>query len=323
MKKWFLCFTFLIVSGFVCKSFCVAKPDSESQKFCFNTGIDTAYANEKRVYSVFDETGKENSRLEWEADYLFKLGITAGFRLGQFELFADALFPLPLECGKMYDSDWRTAGIKTNLSKSDLFIDFGCDASLGLKYNLELGSDNKSIIISPVIAISNSYLSLQAKNTIGWCGDTAHTHLDRDYSWDSEYEKKVKKYGIDLTNNITSVLFGVEASKGFGNIFVNAGILTSPYTYIICIDHHLNKEEGHYYQLIQKAYFKVWDFYAGAGYSINQNNAILFSTDFSFCPETAGDFYYGYYKIENIIADETSSFSFTKFSIHLSWQLSI
>ncbi len=319
MKKFIFCLSFLIVSSFASKIFCQEK--SELQKLSFNASITTAYNSEKYEYSLIDVTGKENSRLEWEADYLFKLGLNGTLKYGGLEFFVSALFPLPLDCGKMYDSDWRTEGIKTNLSIHDLALKFGCDATLGIKYNFELGRGNKAISVSPIVAISNSYISLAGQKGIGWVGDIAHTGLARDYSWDSEYAVKVKKFGIDFTSNSTSALLGVEISKSFGGLYASAGLVSSPYTFILSVDHHLNKEEGNYYQLAQQAFFRVWDFYAATGYFVNSKNILIFTTDFSLCPTTPGNFYVGYYKIENTLVEETSRFSFSKISFCLSWQI--
>ena len=319
MKKFIFCLSFLCFSSFLSKIFCQEK--SDLQKLSFNAAITTAYSSEKYEYSLIDVTGKENSRLEWQADYLFELGLKGAIKYGSLEFFASALFPLPLDCGKMYDSDWRTEGIKTNLSIHDLAVKFACDARLGIKYNFDLGRDKKAITISPIFAISNSYLSLAGQKGIGWGGDIAHTGLTRDYSWDSQYAVKVKKFGIDFTNNTTSVLLGLELSKSCRNVFVNAGLLSSPYTFMLSVDHHLNTGEGNYYQLVQRAFFRSWDFYAATGYFINSKNLLIFKTDFSFCPRTSGEFYVGYYKIENNIVEETSRFSFSKFSLNLSWQI--
>lgn len=327
MKKISFCFILLLILIISSKAYCIESVEHNSstsnQKSNFSVEIQTSYNNEKRNYCVIDESGKLNSLLEWQSDYLFKLGVVGNLKIGMLEILSSVAFPLPLNCGKMYDSDWRTAGIKTNFSESDLFTDFGFDAVFGFKYNLKAHINNFNLLISPVIAVSNSFISLKAKNTIGWCGDTNHTHLEKNYPWNSEYAKKVKKYGIDFKNNITSVLCGVEVSKQFNSFWANIGVLSSPYTYILSVDHHLNKEEGYFYQLIQKAYFLFWDFYTTAGYSINKKNMLLLSINYSFCPEINGDFYYGWYKIENIIADETSSFSYKSFSFCLSWKINI
>ncbi len=307
----------IIIFIFALKGFTQSAISSDNTFFYLE--LNSSYNKESLNDYLISTTGKTNSLLEWQADYLLREGLTAGVKHKKLEASLSAQFALPLKCGKMYDSDWREVGIKTNYSTSDLFAGFGCDSTLSIKYHLTLGNQ-LPFFISPVAAVSNSFIKYHAKNTIGWCGDIAHTHLKEHHSWDSEYAKKVKKYGIDFTNNITSIFCGVEGVARFGNFTTNAGVLVSPFTFIFSIDHHLNKEEGHYYQMIQKPVFSVWDFYAGCGYSINQKNEIILSADYSFCPKISGDFYYGYYKIDNIIADETSQFSFSKFALTLSWR---
>ena len=317
MKKYFLA----ILIFFSFSSIFSAQENLQKEPSpAFHIELNSSYCNETRNYYVIETTGKTNSLLEWNADYLFKEGITGGMKIGNWELNLSTQFCLPFECGKMYDSDWYVPQIKTNLSKSDLFTAFGNDTKLTLKYSFELGKTGSNFFVSPVVFISNSFIRLEARNTIGWCGDMGHTHLDQHYPWNSEYAKKVKKYGINLTNNITSVFCGAELKKQFGPLITNIGALISPFTYIFSIDHHLNKEEGNYYQMIQKALFKAWDFYGGIGYSINNKNTILLGADYNICPVIPGELYYGYYKIDHIIADETSRFSYNIFSLTLSWQ---
>lgn len=283
----------------------------------------TAYNKESYNDYLIATSGKTNSLLEYKADYLFKEGLKANLEIRNFEINLSALFTLPFKCGDMYDSDWRASGIKTNYSHSDLYAGLGCDLILGLKYRFEIPAGNIDIFISPALVLSNSFISLKAKNTIGWCGDITHTHLDRHYSWDSPYAKKVKKYGINYCNNMTSIFCGLEASLKYKNFFSSAGALVSPFTYILAVDHHLNKEEGNWYQMIQKSSFAVWDFYASLGWSVNDKHSILLGADFSFCPEIPGDFYYGYFMTENIIADESSRFSFSKLAITISWRIAL
>ena len=319
MKKsgiFFIVFLLIFLQGFSQE-----KNPTGEKAIPFFLELTSSYNKESRDYCVIDTDGSTNSKLEWNADYLFKEGISGGIKFQNFEMFLSTQVCLPFECGKMYDSDWRTIGIKTNFSESNLFAGFGCDVAFQIKYNFRLSAPNSKLLISPIIQLSNSFIRFEAKNTIGWCGDTAHTHLEENLPWNSEYAKKVKKYGINFANNITSFFCGLEVSDWIDSIFVNAGLLISPYTYILSVDHHLNKEEGSYYQLVQKAYFKTWDFYAGAGYKINQKNMIALSGDFCFCPATNGDFYFGWFGTDNIIADETCSFAFSKFSLCFSWQI--
>ena len=319
MKKYFS----IILISFIFSSLLNAQVSLQKKhKPAFYIELNSSYNNETRNYYLIETTGNTNSLLEWKSNYLFKEGIAGGIAIRNLEINLYTQFSLPFECGKMYDSDWRTVGIKTNYSTSDLFTALGNDTKFSLKYNFQLGEESNNFFVSPIVCISNSFIKFNAKNTVGWCGDTGHTHLQQDYPWNSEVAKKVNKYGIDFTNNITSILCGVGFEKQIGPFIVNTGALISPFTYILSIDHHLNKEDGQYYQLIQKALFKEWDFFGNFGYSINNNNTILLCVDYNFCPVIPGDFYYGYFKIENIIAEQTSRFSFKKLSVTFIWKYS-
>ena len=318
MKKlFFAAFTFLIFSCLLTAQ----TADPANHKISFYLEFNSYYKNQLFKDYLFDSPGVINSRLDWEADYLFNLGLTGGIKTSRAELFISTSFCLPFECGHMYDSDWRTVGMKTNYSLSDLYTAFGNDSLIGFKYKFSPGKNQSGFFISPVIVVSNSYISYNAKNTIGWCGDIKHTGLSQNYPWDSPYATKWRKYGVDLTNNITSVFCGLELAKKISAFEIKGGVLVSPYTYIFSTDHHLNSGDGQYYRMIQEAWFSVFDFYLSTGYSINKNNAIILSTDYSFCPRKDGKMYYGYSKTDYELTIDISSFSFKKLNAGLSWRL--
>lgn len=320
MKKiFFSAFIILIISSLLPAQ--TAEPSNK--KISFYLQLDSAYKNQLFKDYLFDSPEVLNSRLDWDSDYLFTLGLTGGMKIGGVELFISSSFCLPFECGHMYDSDWRTVGLKTNYSISDLYTAFGNDSLIGLKYHFLPGKNQAGFFISPVLLVSNSYIKYNAKNTIGWCGDVGHTGLSQNYSWDSPYATKWRKYGIDLTNNITSVFCGIEFSKTIWAFEANAGVLVSPYTYIFSVDHHLNSGEGHYYMMIQEAVFSVLDFYFSGAYSINKRNAIILGASYSFSPRTDGDFYFGYYKTDYELSIDISGFDFKKFTTTLSWRISL
>lgn len=319
MKKIFLAaFIFLGFSFFLTAQ--TAEPSK--QKTSFYLELKSSYKNQIFRDYLFDSPDLLNSRLDWDADYLFYLGLTGGMKIKGLELFVSTDFTLPFECGHMYDSDWRTPGMKTNFSISDLYPAFGNDSLIGIKYHFLPGKNQAEFFISPVLIISNSYMRYNAKNTIGWCGDIKHTGLTQNYPWDSEYATKWRKYGIDLTNNITSVFCGLELSKKIRAFEAAGGILVSPYTYIFSIDHHLNSGEGKYYLMIQEAWFSVLDFYLSTGYSINKKNQIILSAQYSFCPRIDGEMYFGYNATNYELTIDISGFSFNKFTTTLSWRLS-
>ena len=279
-----------------------------------------SYNNNTITYKIYDPSGPINSQLDWESQYLIKAGVGALAVFNKVTLDGLLLFDIPSKTGVMFDSDWYTVGLKTNLSKSELFAGFGCDFKLEFKYDFSLPAD---FFVSPVVSLQNYYSTFNAKNTIGWCGDTAHTQLDQDYAWDSEYSKKVKKYGIDYYYENVIFLSGVQLQKRWGDFSLKIKALVSLYDYVLSVDHHLNKKEGTYYQLIQKSILNVQEYSVSGAWSINEKHSFNLSFSYSFCPERPADFYLGYYKTDNIIADETAGLEFSRMSVNVGWQIKI
>lgn len=277
-----------------------------------------SYNREHITYDIYSPYGSINSRLEWNADYLFKTGTTFNLEAGPFVFNSSVAFNLPFKCGVMYDSDWYTIGLKTNRSTSDIIPGFGIDCNLDFGYKFDLPRD---FSVTPVLSIQESYRTLHAENTIGLCGDMGHTALDHNIAWDDPRSKKVKKYGIDFYHNTTGVYLGADVAWAFSSVQLDLAALFSPFTYIFSVDHHLGKQGGHYYQMIQKAL--AFDFRFSALYNFSSKSALKLAASYNFCPDTPGDFYFGWFATDHIIADETCSLSFSKLNILLSWQIKI
>ena len=279
-----------------------------------------SYNNNTITYKIYDPLGAKNSQLDWESQYLIKAGVGVSAVFNKITLDGLLLFDLPFRTGVMYDSDWRTVGLKTNLSEHELFAGFGCDFKLEFKYDFSLPAD---FFVSPVVSLQNYYSSFNAKNTIGRCGDTAHTHLEQNYAWNSEHSKKVKKYGIDYYCENVIFFGGLQLQKDLDNFSFKLKALVSLYNYVFSVDHHLNKEDGTYYQLIQKSILSVQEYSVLCSYAINEKNSFNLGFSYSFCPERPADFYYGYFITDNIIADETAGLEFTRMSVNAGWQIKI
>ncbi len=277
-----------------------------------------SYSNNSTVYNIYDTDGNLNSRLEWQEKYNFGLGAGLLFEHRQLFFKAGVVFSLPFECGSMYDSDWRTIGLKTNLSKGALFSSFGTTVDMQIGWNFLL---KNSFYISPLVCLRERFSIVKAKNLIGYCGDTYHTGLSKDISWDDPKAKKVRKYGIDLYSSLTCFFSGLRIGKAFDKLDFNLSFLISPLSLFLCIDHHLNKEEGSWYQLSQKTI--VLDFETAVEYDISQNLAFNASLNYNFCPDRPGDFYFGYFAVENIKADEGCSLKFSTFNLNLGFKIKI
>ena len=274
-----------------------------------------SYNNDTFIYSIYDGP-YINSQLEWKSSYLFKLGINTEINYKNLIFDISNAAAIPLNCGTMYDSDWFTENIKTDLSKSDLKADFCYDLELNLKYRFEL-KNNYSIV--PNISFNYSYTSLKADNTIGWCGDRSHTGLSEDYPWNSEYAVTVNKYGIDFYNHTIIFFCGCGIEKKINKFQINFDAAISPYIFISTIDHHLNNSKGRYFLLMQEAFFSAVNLELTCSYNITEKNRLCITPAFYYCPEIRGVFYLGKEKAKNNLADQPCSFSFNKFSITISY----
>ena len=309
---------FFLVSPF--SAFSASSPSSAftANSLSFSVFPIVSYSNQSFVDKVYDGDYL-NSMLEWNSSYLFKAGAGAKLDIWNFDLSSSIKFNIPAECGFMYDSDWYTEGIKTNYATENIRTRLSYDFELNLKYQFDLPYDFE---VLPVISFKNNYVQFRPTDTYiyGWCGDTSHTGLSEDVSWDSEYAKLVKKYGINLNTNIVSFYFGAQIQKQFEHFYLGLSAQISPYTYILSVDHHLGKTGGRYYQMEQTAIFSAWDFDFSGGYFINDHNSLNLNLTANFCPETRGKLYSGYDKIGKTLADEESGFSFSRFLIDFYWQ---
>ena len=275
-----------------------------------------SYNRETFEYSIYEFGDRLNSRLEWYEDYLFKTGVGITLQKNKMSFPTMLCFNLPFQCGTMYDSDWYVQDLKTNRSKGDLHSRLGFDFSTGFEYTIELA---KNFSVIPMISIGNSYKKLIVKNNIGLCGDRGHTKLDYAVSWDDPQAKRVRKYGIDLFYNATNIYLGAGLQKQLGPVILQGRAEVSPFTYLICVDHHLGKEGGSYCQLIQTVDF--YRFGLNAEYKLNDTSSFALYTSYSFSPTRQGDYYFGYFKIENIKADEKVTMSSTNLSIKLLYRI--
>lgn len=285
--------------------------------FSFSVEPNFSFNNDSLTYKIYDGT-RVNSQLDWNASYLFKAGIGLNFEIENLIVSNANLFSLPLKCGIMYDSDWYTEGIKTNLSVHDLQTDFCYDFSLDLKYRFSVP---QNFYFYQVLSLKNFYSQFRAKEGTGWCGDMAHTGLDEDHPWNSEFNVCVEKNGINLDNTISAFFLGLEIQKDFDRFFFDVAFLTAPFVYISSLDHHLNAEGGRYYLLIQNAFFSCYEVDIKSGIHLNKKNVLKFSTDLSFSPELKGVLYFGKKRSNEELADETASFSLKKSSVSVIWNI--
>lgn len=258
---------------------------------------------------LYGQTGKLNSRLDYTSSYQFSSGGKAA--LGIKDLFIDFSFlcSLPFQSGSMYDSDWKTVGIKTNYSIHDLWVKKAFDLELSAKYRFSVADFS----LFPLVSASFLYNDYSAKKGTAWFASRLYTGLDQDYPWNSKYAKKYKVFGLDYTNYFFNVLTGLEVRFDTEKLFLSCQGCISPFCYVFAVDHHLGKEGGQYYQMIQKAFFKNYYIKGQVGYKISEKASVTFSTSFLFSKKMHGEFYFGYYAEEHVLAKETSAFKISGF----------
>lgn len=281
--------------------------------FCYSLDFylepEISYKNLYLKDYLYGQSGKLNSRLDYASSYQLSAGGKALLEIKDLFIDFSFLCSLPLQSGSMYDSDWKTAGIKTNYSIHDLWVKKAFDLELFTKYKFSFSDFS----VFPVAGASFLYNDYSAKKGKAWYASRYYTGLDQDYPWYSEYAKKYKVFGIDYTNYFFNTLTGLELSFDAGNVFLSCQGCISPFCYAFAVDHHLGKEGGQYYQMIQKAYFKNYYIKGQIGYKISDRASVTFSSSFLFSRKIHGDFYFGYYAEEHVLAKETSAFKISGF----------
>ena len=271
-----------------------------------------SYSNSLYSDFLYTEYGKLNSRLDYASSYQFKTGAFFGFDSDFFKINVSGIFFLPQKCGTFYDSDWKIQNLKTSFSIHDLYNNWG----LNFRFDSELKVPiREHFKLNSCFSFFYNFSSLSAKEGIAYKGTTYWTGLDHDVSWDSEYAVQKRVYGIDYRNHILSILLGTDFSFDIKNNSFGLKAFVSPFSFFFAIDHHLGKEGGSYYQMIQKGFFSLYEFNAYYSYKISDKIALDFACDFLFTRNIPGDFYFGYYAVDHIIADETSSFMLSQFEI--------
>ena len=86
------------------------------ENFSLSVAPRLSYNNNTITYKIYDPSGPKNSQLNWESQYLIKAGVGASAVFNKITLDGLLLFDFHFRTGVMYDSDWRTVELKTNLS---------------------------------------------------------------------------------------------------------------------------------------------------------------------------------------------------------------
>ena len=217
--------------------------------------------------SIYSSKGYKCSLLEWEQKPLWNYGITVFTAFKNFGITAEFDSALPVSCGKMYDSDWNSNGIKTTYSIHELTAETNLNTEFSLSYIIKL---DRIFQIIPFVQAQYSYNSFEARNGEGWYGGAAYSKTGKDVSWNDENAAYYKVYGIDYLRHSFYLFTGFSFQLYITEKIKTELLLSvSPFTYTSAIDHHHGKYNDFRFQEIQYGYFSRFKTGIKLEYSIN------------------------------------------------------
>lgn len=273
---------------------------------------------EHLYYSVSE---KECSYLEWEEKNSFLLGIEGIFKIKNFNISLNSEFGIPKVAGKMYDSDWIYTsefpdGLKTTYSISENHLKSKFNTEILLNYDFNI---NKIVTISPGICFQYSYLNFNAKNGYGWYGSSNYSTTKENVSWDSEYAKYYKIYGIDLKRHNLYTWIDLELKFNFIKDFIfGANFNISPYTYSFTEDFHHKKFTTH--QIMHTNFTRLKSEIFGI-YSFNKKFLLRIGFEYLYGSTQKGKTYTDNYSEDFRLTNQKSANDIKEFSVLVGFQI--
>lgn len=269
-KKKHLFFLLILIHNF---SFC------SEFTFPIKFGIGTQFSSTgEYIYSSDDKYIA--SYLEWVEKCSTNLYLGTNLNIKNFIINFDVKYFLPLDCGKMYDSDWNSKGIKHTYSYfDDNFINLGISTDLLFGYQKRISN---SIYTNFLLGINYDFISFEAKNGIGRFGSYEYT--GKDDIWWYETDKKYKVSTINYYRHTLNLLSGFELNILFNKNKLNFGIITSPFTFISSMDtHNDDTNSGLDYKIQAKQFssFCYYNFFINYNFALNNTCEIYIDNSFS------------------------------------------
>lgn len=308
MRKLFLFLIFIFIK-FNCFSEIIIIP---------NLGISFGFQGEY-LYSPYSE--KLWSYLEWEEKPSANIGIDFFYKLKNSNFKFSFSYTLPVQCGKMTDSDWSESEIKYAYSVNENKIK--CNLFFETEYNYKL-MINKTISISPAVDLKFYYSSYEARNGYGWYGTEEWSKNGELVPWNDENahffpDGKYKLAGIDFFRYTFIFGIGLISNLNFNRINISTDLQISPFSYIYSIDHHLGKTNDFKYEEIQYPIFKYFNANIQISYKINKLLKLYFKYNLETCLKTKGKSYRN--MTSKSYQDSGSAFKFNNFNFGLGFVL--
>lgn len=230
---------------------------------------------------VYSWSGKSIvSYLEWQQLPLFKAGAKAEFTFNNFSFSSSFFYGLPIQCGKMYDSDWGAKAVKTSYSISKNNGIQNYDFSCSISYKIKI----KQFSLSPELSYSYYYDFFKSSDGEGWYGSENYSKNGKEVSWDSSYARHYKKLSqIELKRESRYFFAGLKFNIPLGTkIEISLGSFFAPYAYVYNSDHHLDDNgtnKDFYLTSFQEMFFSRFLEKVCLTYKINQNFIIPFNIE--------------------------------------------
>ncbi|SEQ36330.1 hypothetical protein SAMN04487977_1049 [Treponema bryantii] len=245
-KKSFIVILFYLILVFSCFS---------ETSFSFGGSFGASF--EKNGEYVYSYSGKGVvSYLDWQCLPLYKIGLISDVSFDNFKIKTGFTYGLPIKCGKMYDSDWGTHGVKNTYSISNNYAIQNFDFNFSLSYRINIWK----LFLIPELSFDYYYDSFQSGDGEGWYGSETYSKTGEEVSWDSPNARHYSKISrIDLKRNSFFIFFGIGAIIPLNNKFeIGLGTFISPYSYFYNSDYHYDDNgtnRDFYLNSVQKAYF--------------------------------------------------------------------
>ena len=256
------------------------------------------------------------SHLEWEEKPLLYTGLNANFKTGNLCFSASMKTAFPLECGKMYDSDWTSSGVKYTYAIHKNSAKFNIGSEISCYYEFSV---NHYFSIIPYAQIQYLYNSFSGHDGYGFYGSKRNSTNGETVSWDSEFATYQKVVGIDYSrHSLWNWLGGgiqlFSANKSF---YIRAFGMISLYRYFFSKDYHKSKINNDFTMIsIVDEFFKDFKILASFSYTLKKNKLdFLTSVSYNFSLFSKGTLYSDYFWDSIVPVNQISATDFYELSV--------
>ena len=232
-KKSFITISFLFL--FVSQIFASAETD-------FSLFIEPEFfvSFEKNGEYILYDSMEPISYLNWQTFPILKTGMQAGLTINQFSFSTELLAGIPMECGRMLDSDWNEVGLNYIYSENQVRLISNFSVLLKADYDFIVGKS----IFAPSFIFQYEEKSMKAHDGHGWYGNSAYSKSKTDVAWNNEnatYFSHIGGSSSYIIHNFFTFIGCTWKIKLAQKSVFGVGTYISPYSYTYTKDFHYRK----------------------------------------------------------------------------------